>query len=139
MTSADAKTSGRALALPGVGGALLAKAACPACWTLVAGGLGSLGVALELGTGTLRLLGLVFLGLALGALARRAPRRRGYGPLALGLVGAVALWTGEHLAPSEALALPGVVLLITASIWNAWPRRARPVRLERAPRASVTP
>ncbi len=137
--STDAKSGGRALALPGIGGALLAKAACPACWTLVAGGLGSLGVALELSTGTLRLLGLVFLALALGALAWRAPRRRGYGPLALGLVGAVGLWTGEHLAPSEALAIPGVLLLITASLWNAWPQRARPVRLERAPRRTITP
>ena len=136
--AAEARAGGRALALPGIGGALLAKAACPTCWTLVAGGLGALGVAVELSTGTLRLLGLLFLALALAALAWRAPRRRGYGPLALGFVGAVGLWTGEHLAPSETLAGAGVLLLVAASIWNAWPRRARPVRLERAGRSTLT-
>jgi mercuric ion transport protein len=129
----------RALALPGIGGALLAKAACPACWTLVAGGLGSLGLAVDLSTGTLRLLGLVFLTLALGALAWRAPRRRGYGPLIVGVVAAAALWTGEHVVRSETLALSGVSLLVAAAVWNAWPRRTPLVRLERSTRGPVTP
>jgi hypothetical protein len=88
-----------AIALPGIGGALLAKAACPACWTLVAGGLGSFGLVVELSTGTLRLLGLVFL----------------------------------------TLALSGVLLLIAASVWNAWPRRVPLVRLARATRGTVPP
>ena len=133
------RTSARALALPGIGGALLAKAACPACWTLVAGGLASLGLAVELSKGTLRLLGLGFLASALLALAWRAPRRRGYALLALGVVAAVALWTGEHVVPSEPLALSGVALLVAASLWNAWPRRTPLVRLERSTRDAVTP
>jgi glutaredoxin 3 len=98
--ASDAQTGGRALTLSGIGGSLLAKAACPACWTLVAGGLGSLGVAVELSIGTLRVLGRVFLVLALGALAWHAPHRRGHGPFALGFVGAVASgWESMSLHP----------------------------------------
>jgi mercuric ion transport protein len=129
----------RALALPGIGGALLAKAACPACWTLVAGGLGSLGLVVELSSGTLRLLGDGFLLVALFALAWHASHRRGYGPFALGVVAAGALWSGEHVSPSEPLALAGVTLLIAASLWNAWPRRPPLVRLGRSARGTVTP
>ena len=129
----------RGLALPGIGGALLAKAACPACWTSIAGGLSSLGLAVELRTGTLRLLGGVFLLVALLALAWRASRRRGYGPVALGVAAAGALWVGEHVFPSEPAALTGMALLIAASAWNAWPRREPLVRLERPTRGTVTP
>lgn len=63
-----------------------------------------------------------------------ARRRRGYGPLVLGAGAAAALWSGEHLVGSEGLALAGAGLLIAASLWNAWPRRAvpAPVVLRRA-------
>ena len=123
------------LALNGVGSALLAKAACPVCWTFVAGLASSAGLGIiQLSSGALRLFSMSFLAIALVVLSWGARRRRGYGPLALGGVGAAALWSGEHLVASEGLALTGAGLLIAASLWNAWPRRsvATPVVLRRA-------
>jgi mercuric ion transport protein len=80
-------------------------------------------------------------------LAWRAPARRGYGPCALACVAAVLL-AGElthlhadagamhagHHAMSAAPAAEhssiapwlGAALLVSASLWNAWPRRRHP-------------
>lgn len=78
-------------------------------------------------------------------LAWRAPARRGYGPFALACV-AVLLLAGElthlhadgthaghhgmQLAPAEehSSIAPwlGTALLVSASLWNAWPRRKHP-------------
>lgn len=52
----------------------------------------------------------------------------------LGAVAAVCLWSGEHLVGSESHALTGVLLLMLASMWNAWPQgSAAPVVPRRAP------
>jgi hypothetical protein len=111
------------LALPGVGGALLAKLACPICWPVFAGVLGALGVASAEYASIGVPLGLLFLALALGSLAYGARERRGYAPLGLGTLAAGELLAGELALERESVAIAGVGLLIAASLWNAWPRR----------------
>jgi len=60
---------------------------------------------------------------AVGSLAFRARRRRGYGPFVLGLVPALLLLTGKFLFQSNPAMYVSAGLLFAASIWNAWPRR----------------
>ncbi len=112
-----------ATAAPGIGGAVMAKLACPACWPIYAGILGSLGIGAAALEPFLVPLGGIFLAVALVSLGYRARNRRGYGPLVLGLAAALALALGELMLHSEAIAYSGVALLIGASIWNAWPSR----------------
>lgn len=65
----------------------------------------------------------VLLGTALVSFAYRAPARRGYGPLGLG-VGAISLMlTGTFGLPSDPLLYTGLAFLVGASLWNAWPRQ----------------
>ena len=66
----------------------------------------------------------VLLLLAVAALAWRAGRRRGYAPLALGGVGAAIVLVARFAANSVTGANLGIAMLIVASIWNSWPRRA---------------
>ena len=53
-----------------------------------------------------------------------AKTRHGYGPLALGLVAATAVLIYEFLFSSTPFVYVGVALLVGASVWNAWPRKA---------------
>ncbi len=112
-----------AVAAPGIGGAVMAKLACPACWPIYAGVLGSLGIGAVALEPFLLPLGGLFLAIALASLGYGARSRRGYGPLMLGIVAAIALAAGELVLHSEVLAYAGVALLMGASVWNAWPGR----------------
>lgn len=75
---------------------------------------------------TVYLLPLTVLALAavLGALGFRARRRRGYGPLVLGLVAATLLLVGKFAVEVDVATFAGVALLIVASVWNSWPTKA---------------
>jgi len=110
--------------VPGIGAALLPKLACPACWPAYAGLLGSLGLGFLLDEAWLLPLTAAFLALAVGALAFRAPGRRGYGPFALGLVASGAVLGGKFALESDWTMGAGIALLVAASLWNAWPRRS---------------
>lgn len=111
-------------AMPGVGVSLLVAAKCPACWLAYAGLLTMPGVAWFAGETSLMFITAGLLGIALASLAYRAKDRRGYRPLAFGVV-AVSLIVIEKwwLASPWLLAL-GLALLVGASLWNAWPRQA---------------
>ena len=111
-----------AVAVPGIGGSLLATLACPLCWPMYyAGVFAALGVGgVTYGTLALRL-GVGFLVLAVASLWYRASHRRGYRPLLLGIAGAGLLLTGELAVGSEAVTWSGVGVLIVASAWNARP------------------
>ena len=74
-----------AAALPGIGFAMLPKIACPACWPAYAGLLSSFGISFLIEVRYLLPLTAAFLAVAVGALAWRAPNRRGYGPAAVGV------------------------------------------------------
>jgi mercuric ion transport protein len=111
-------------ALPGIGVSLLPKLMCPACWPAYAGIVSALGLGFLISTKYLLPLTVVFLALTALALGYRAARRHGYGPLSMGLVAATVILTGKFYFDAEQPAYAGVGLLVVASVWNSWPRRA---------------
>ena len=108
--------------LPGIGAALLPKVACPACWPAYAGFLSSVGLGFLVDTTYLLPLTVLFLCIALFALGFRARRRRGYGPLGVGLIAAVIVLLGKFGFESDPAMYGGLGLLVAASLWNSWPR-----------------
>ena len=64
---------------------------------------------------------LVTLLVALGALGFRAQRRRGYGPLVVGLFAGVLVVVGKFALDLAVMTYGGIVLLIAVSVWNSWP------------------
>jgi mercuric ion transport protein len=109
--------------LPGIGAAFLPKVVCPACWPAYAGFLTSIGLGFLLDTIYLLPLTVAFLAIAIGALAYRASRRRGYLPLLVGIAAAVIVAVGKFTFESDPATYAGLATLIAASIWNTWPRR----------------
>jgi hypothetical protein len=113
------------LALPGVGVSILPKLACPACWPAYAGLLSSVGLGFLISAAYLLPLTIVFLTLALAALAFRAKRRRGLGPFLIGLIAAMSVLLSKFVWESNDTIDGGVAMLVVASVWNAWPRGER--------------
>ena len=111
------------LALPSVGFSMLPKLACPACWPAYAGLLSSVGLGFLISMAYLLPLTAAFLFLAVAALAFRANKRRGYGPLVLGLVAGSAVLLGKFAWESKLTMYSALGLLVVASLWNAWPLR----------------
>ncbi len=111
-------------AVPGVVAAFLLGAACPACWLAYVGLLTMPGLAWLLGETSFMLITLAVLGIALGSLAYRAPARRGYRPLGLGMIAASLILCEELGLSSPVLLTLGLALLVSASLWHAWPRQA---------------
>jgi mercuric ion transport protein len=111
------------LALPGVVVSMLPKLMCPACWPAYAAPLSSVGIGFLISMRYLLPLTALFLALALGSLASRASGRRGLGPFWTGVLAAALVLIGKFYIDSASAAYAGVSLLITASVWNTWPRR----------------
>lgn len=111
--------------LPAIGTALMPKLVCPACWPAYTGLLGALGLGFINYSPILLPLTAVFLAAVLATLAWRAKTRRGYAPLALGIVAALVLLIGKFQFDSDAATYAGISLLVGASLWNSWPRRNR--------------
>ncbi|UCH53958.1 MAG: MerC domain-containing protein [Pseudomonadota bacterium] len=111
--------------LPAVGAALLPKLTCPACWPAYAALLSALGIGFVDYTPYLLPTVTLLLGINLWTLAYRAKRRRGYGPFALGAVGAFTLLLGSFWIEREGIVWVAASVLIVAAIWNLWPRRAQ--------------
>lgn len=112
--------------LPGISLAVLPKVACPACWPAYAGVLTSLGLGFLMEVRWLMPITAAFLVLAVFALGFRAGRRRGLGPLFLGVCAAGAVLAGKFVLGSDLAMYAGLAFLVTASIWNTWPRRVAP-------------
>ncbi len=111
-------------ALPGIGVSLLPKLMCPACWPAYAGLVSTLGLSFLISAKYLLPLTVAFLALTALALGYRASRRHGYGPLWLGLIAAAVILTGKFYFDEAQATYAGVGLLVAASLWNSWPRRA---------------
>lgn len=108
-------------ALPGIGAALLPKAACPACWPLYAGILSSLGLGFLMTGPYFYLFIGILLGASLSSLAYKARTRRGYLPFWVGLLSASIIVAGKYYALSDYVFYSGALLLVIASIWNNIP------------------
>jgi hypothetical protein len=119
--------SAQLAALPGIGTAMLPKLACPACWPAYAGLVSSLGLGFLLETRWLLPLTVVLLALTVAALTYGAQARRGYGPAVLAATAAVTIIAAKFAFDVDAAFYAGVAVLLSAAIWNAWPRRKRVV------------
>lgn len=119
-------TSGKAAGLAVVPGALLSLlpvVSCPSCWPAYAGVLSSLGVPFLMDASWLLPLTVGALLLALLGLGFRARRRRGFGPLALGVLAAAGTLLGKFAFELDVAVYVGTALLVAASVWNSWPQR----------------
>jgi len=108
--------------LPAIGVAFLPKLACPACWPAYAGLFSSLGIGFFDYTPYLLPLTMVFVLIAVAALAFRAKQRRGYIPLLVGMLAAGILLVGKFHYGNDAAMYAGLLLLVSASLWNTWPK-----------------
>jgi hypothetical protein len=115
------------VAIPGIGVSLLPKLMCPACWPAYAGLISSLGLGFLISTRYLLPLTIGFLAITATALGFRSSRRHGLGPFYAGLIGAILILAGKFRLDSKHTTYAGIALLIAASIWNSWPRRAATV------------
>jgi len=113
--------------LPGIGATVIPVGLCPACWPAYAGVLSALGLGFLFKTTYLLPVTALLLLVATGSLAFRARARRGYGPFVLGLIASATVLTGKFVLVSDAVMYSGIVLLVAASIWNVWPRKATEV------------
>jgi mercuric ion transport protein len=111
--------------LPAIAGSLLPNVACPACWPAYAAAVGSMGLGFVLDSAHLLPLTAALLSIALAALAYGAKRRRGVGPLLIGVAGAAAVLVGKFSWRSDVVLVLGVAALLAASVWSSWPRRAQ--------------
>ena len=109
--------------LPGTLAAFLPALTCPACWPAYAGLLSSLGIGFLWKGPYLMPITVALLGIALAALAHGARQRRGYGPLVLGSVGSVFVIFARFLFHRPWFAAVAAGLILTASVWNAWPKK----------------
>jgi len=113
-----------ALALPGVGVSMLPKVICPVCSPAYAAVLSSLGLGFLVSTTYLLPVTVVFLAVAVGALAFRASSRRGLRRFWIGMIAASSVVAGKFWFDSVTMTYTGVGLLVLASVWNVIPPRA---------------
>jgi len=109
--------------IPAVLFALLPKVACPACWPAYFGVLSAIGLGFLARTEYLVPLTVLFLTVVLVGQAFGAGRRRGYGPLFLGIIASTAVLLGKFTLRSGFLFYSGLALLVGSSLWNTWPRK----------------
>lgn len=103
--------------------ALLPKVACPACWPAYVGVLSAVGLGFLARTKYLFPLTALFLTVVLIGLACGVRKRRGYGPLFLGIIASTAILLGKFTLHSPFLFYSGLALLVGSSLWNVWPRK----------------
>jgi hypothetical protein len=108
--------------LPGLVASILPAGVCPACWPVYAGVLSAIGLGFLMEGAYLLPFTAALLLIAVASLAFRARSRRGYGPSAVGLVASILVSAGKFRLSSDLATYGGIVLLVIASLWNAWPR-----------------
>lgn len=109
-------------AVPGFGALLLPLGVCPVCWPAYAGVISALGLGFLLEKTYLLAATGTFLFVAVASLAYRANSRRGFGPFYLGVFGSALALAGKFTLSLDSVLYFGLVLLVTASLWNAWPK-----------------
>ena len=106
--------------LPGMGTALLPVGVCPACWPVYASILGPVGLGFLLESRGLLSFTVALLAVALLSLALRAKVRRGYGPFFLGIASVGFVFVFKFVYVLNFLVYAGAIVLLIASLWNAW-------------------
>lgn len=110
------------MTIPGVLVSLLPSLACSLCWPAYGALVSSLGLGFLASSSYLLPLTGVLLAVALVGLGLQA-KKKGYGPLALGLVSAGTILPGKFLLASASMTYAGVALLLIASAWSVLPVR----------------
>ncbi len=100
--------------LPAFAVALLPK--CPLCWMAI---LSTLGLGSIISVAWLQPLTILFLVVAVGALAFRARRIKAYGPLTLAMGAAVAVYLFKFVFNVDTGVYLAGAVLMGASIWNS--------------------
>jgi len=111
------------VAAPGIVVSLLPSFTCPICASASIGILSAFGFGYLLSKTYLMPVTALFLLIALAGLGFRVRKRRGYGPLMLGVVAAAAVLLGKFGWDLMPLTYAGVGVLVIGSFWNAWPHR----------------
>jgi len=111
--------------LPAIGAALLPKLTCPLCWPAYTAALGALGLGFVDYTPYLLAATLVFLVLAVGALALAASRSGRWMPLLLGVASAGIVLIGKFTLDSGWVTNGGIALLVAAIFLSTRMRAAR--------------
>jgi len=116
----------RSLALlPGALLSLLPAAKCPFCIAAYAGVLSSVGLGFLHNDRILTPLITAFLVIGLTSVAWSTRSHRRPGPLAVTVLGSLAVIAGRLVWNIPAVLYGGVVLLVGASLWNLWLKRPR--------------
>ncbi len=63
--------------------------------------------------------------MSVAMLGYKAGQRRGYGPLSIGVLAVLAIIGGKFFLNVDLITYAGIIALIAASIWNAWPRKVK--------------
>lgn len=95
---------------------------CPICWPLYAGFLSAMGLGFVDYTPYLFPVTVVLLLISLFPLGWKAKSRRGYLPLAGGLLAAILILSGKFYLATAGVSYVGIFLLLLASVWNLWPK-----------------
>ena len=109
--------------IPAIVIALLPQVFCPACWPAYTGILSSLGIGFVNYTPYLLPTTIALLVITMGAFAYKADKRRGYGPLIVGVIGSASIVLGKFILEIDLVLYLGVVILISGSIWNVRPNK----------------
>ena len=115
---------GGVAALPALFSGAIIPGVCPACWPVYAGLLSAVGLGFLTRERILLPVMIAALLLALGSLAWKAKRRRGYLPFLLGVIASGLILYGEFYLDNAIVHYGGILLLLASCIWNAWPRPA---------------
>jgi len=110
-------------ALPAAVLGFFPAAFCPACYPALAGLFSSLGLGALAGD-SLRPLTVVLLAVAIAGLAYGARRTKRWLAVALGGLGALAMYAGIYWVASVPIKWAGIASLIAASIWNVAPAKS---------------
>lgn len=109
--------------IPAIVVAMLPQVFCLACWPAYTGLLSSMGIGFVNYTPYLLPVTIVLLVITMGAFAYKANKRRGYGPLTVGVMGSAFIVLGKFFLEIDSVLYLGIVILISGSIWNVWPNK----------------
>ena len=112
--------------LSGTGAWLMPVGICPACWPAYAGIVSSFGLGFTLSAEFLVPVVMFLLAVSIFALGYRAERRRGLGPLGLGVVGGLGVLAAKLWFSSEGLSHAALGTIVIAGFWNSWPSKRLP-------------